>query len=420
MSYVLLLMFAAMAPVQVSSAPATQGDGVVATPATKLEMSEPVAYSFAGVKLAMPKNFEIQPFAGPNSVVRAVRTKNEQPIMSVGLSVFAQKPDVTLDEFVKNNQPGRDDLSVRSYKQLGASSIKVAGLSAKAILVSYEYRSTPTKALMIYFLRPLQSGELKLELGYLLVAEGDKENFSTVYGAACEIASHLQLTDVVHPGEQPVGELTIPIESRANGYSIKIPDTWKFQLNRERSQVQMYQMDFLMGGQATPNMTFTTKPEISPPEVAAKVVLRNVEDSMTKANIEHQVVREGPVKMAGLDGYEFLLKQSIGSRESDAVRTTMLMVRLVCNNGRSYAFVLGNEGADADWMTAAMDKVASSLEVTAPVTSMPTTLPGSGESTSRPGRESSPVSSKPVKPEASNDSASPFAATEPAAEGAGK
>jgi len=355
-----------------------------ARPAVTLE--PPVTLAFAGVTLAVPKGFTVQTSADATMVIRAVKTEKDKPIMAVTLSGWSARPKTTLATFIRAAQP--KTLALKKFKIVKTLPLKVAGLPAEAWMLTYTYEGVDTTAMRVFFLRDLKGSELKI--GYALTVEADTKRGAETLAILGAVLKTIKLPPPVRPRDARITLAEEPIVSRKYQYSIRPPMWWKIDVTQDRNQVQMVQMDYLVGGTGTPRVSLIVEPETA----GAKDCVTKAKDAllreMAKYKIDSKILLEGPARMGGLDGYEFYVRHPVEGPGKKKVQV-VLARRTVCANGRSYTLLALCETDQADPAAAVMNAVAAGFKVLGPATaSAPATGPASRPATAPTTRPAAP------------------------------
>lgn len=346
----------------------------------KVELDPPVTLAFAGVKIALPKGFELQTSADMSIVLNAAKVENKQPVLAVMLSGYRQPANASLISFAEFGK-AKSGLVIRNLKLIKTGALRIAGREAEIRIIAFDYRGVETTALRVFFLRPLASASM--QMGYVLSVEGAKGRGRQLLPILGAIGNTIELFDPVRPIAQKITSLGEPMVSRKWGYSVRPPRWWKARMSRQRDTVEMVQVDYLPNARP-PQASLQVKAEAASAEASAKTALNLLRESLKEQKVEFQVVREGPVRMAGRQGYEFLVRRDAarGDSEKEKPKVTLFIgQRTVCSSGNSYSLVAYYLTDKVEQVTAAIDTIAAGLELMTPVTTAPaaepaTALPG--------------------------------------------
>lgn len=340
----------------------------------EIELDPPGTLPFAGVTLALPKGYFLQTPGDATIVTRALKIENDQPVLALTLSAFGQPANATLISFV-NAARVKSGQVIRNLKLLKTGPLRMAGRPAEARMLAYDLRGVPTTAVRVYFLRPIPGASM--QMGYILSVEGRRGRGREVLQLLGTVGNTLELSDPVRPISQKITALGRPIVSHKWGYSVRPPEWWKARTSPELDVVVMEQTDYLPRPRP-PTLRLQVKPEAGSPETCAKASLKGLEEELTKQKADYKVVQQGPARMGGLEGHQFLVRQDIvvARGEDEKIEYTMLIAqRTVCASGNSYSLVAHYLTDRPEDVTGAMDAVAAGIEMTEPTTTAPTTAP---------------------------------------------
>jgi len=130
----------------------------------------------------------------------------------------------------------------------------------------------------------------------------------------------------------------------------------------------MGQVDFSRGSAVSPMV------EVIVTSVAATYTPKSFGEEAiqrrTKKGEAFEVMSNGPTKLSGLDGHQFVVKQ--GPETAGGGGASFFVGRLTCMDQKDgtkllYALVLKCHGGEAAQAEAILDKVAATFRITAPV-----------------------------------------------------
>jgi hypothetical protein len=361
MRYFWMVVLAALA----GQAPAGQASTGQA-PAKQVEFGEPVRFGFAGVKMALPVKFEPLSPGDQETVFQTVLTEQDKRTVSLSLMAQARPRDMTLRKFVTaiamelNSQ-----LTIRNLKILKSKRLPVAGTEGEAQVHSYRYRGIDRTALRMFFLRPVPNADI--QMAYILTAEAEKAHgrrLSPVLGA---VANTIELFDPVRPASQKVNELAPPLVARHLGYSFRPPLWWKVRQRMGGTAVSMFQWDYLKNEPGPQGALRVAQETVSAAEWGQKALEQHIAN-LKRDNVEHRVLRQGPAKMGGQDGYEFVVRHKDARGGKDEI---VYAERVACANGMQYTLRMYYPGGKEELVVAAAETTAAGMELFPP--EMPTT-----------------------------------------------
>jgi len=341
----------------------------------KIELSPPVTAAFAGVKVSMPKGYDLQLTSDRYTVLRAAKLENDEAVVSVSISAVPVSPQATFASFVDMAKP-TPTLVLRNLKVLKIRRLRMAGLDGEVRITSFEFRGVQATAVTVFLLRPVPS--VPMQMGYVLSVEGEKSRGKELLPVLAAVGESLELSDPVRPLSQKIDSLGGTIVSKRWGYTIDLPQWWKGRLSRDRDQVVMDQTDYLRGGVPMPQAKLVVFPEPGTAEVCAKTALRALQQTMRERKMEFETVREGPARMADRDGYEFVVQQIVPpatTQQAAAPEPVVVAQRTVCVGGISYSLQVIGQTDKLDQVTSVLEAIAAGVVLSAPQTTMPATAP---------------------------------------------
>ncbi len=341
----------------------------------KIELAPPVTAAFAGVKVSVPKGYDLQLTSDRYTVLRAAKLENDQAVLSVSISAVPVSPRATFANFVDMAKP-TPNLVLRNLKVLKIRRLRMAGLDGEVRISSFESRGIQATAVTVFLLRPVPS--VPMQMGYVLSVEGEKSRGKELLPVLAAVGESLELSDPVRPLSQKIDTLGGTIVSKRWGYTIRLPQWWKGRLSRDRDQVVMDQTDYLRGGVPMPQVKLVVLPEPGTAEVCAKTALRALRETMGGRKMEFETVREGPARMADRDGYEFVVQQilpPVTTQPAAAPEPVVVAHRTVCVGGISYSLEAIGQTDKLDQVTSVLEAIAGGVTLSAPQTIMPATAP---------------------------------------------
>jgi hypothetical protein len=363
-----------------------------AEPTTRGAMGPRQEFAHAGIALCVPKGFTPQAVGGPFDVMRAVRMKGDRPVQAVTLTAYcvAEKtpPDAFADAMLADLKA---NLSFRRVEELKKTPMQVAGIAGAGRLVSYELRGQKTTAARVYFVRTLKP--TNVPVCYVLTVEAADENKDDLLPILGEMVKTVALTNPQHPAPLPVKTLAAPVKDHRRGFSVRPPAGWY--CAPSALGLQFGQADYLLGGTVVPVVNAMVLP-VEAGETAAGCAKKTAETAKATA-AEHgmvvKVLAEGPAKLGKLDGYQFILRQSVAptpttapdkgkakpNPKPPAAPPVLIVQRTACvfpkvktpattqpADGKNYSLVLITQGVEAKVASAMMDKIAAGFALLPP------------------------------------------------------
>jgi len=266
-----------------------------------ISMQKPMQFPRAGVTLSLPGGFELQQLEDEMQVMTATRIESKRATVSISLQATPVEEGVTAKEFSQEQIDSyKQSLAVRHFKQLKEVPINIApGIEGIASSFQYSFRGIQTVAVGVCFIReitPEKNEKPLVRIAYVLTME-----------MAAEQKKDLKLT----PFRRPIdldhdykGPLLKDFES---GYAIRLPKGWAGYGNQWG--ITLKQLDFLLGGVPCPDVQVVSI--VLSDNLDSKQCGRKYIDAEIKRGLKVDVLSEGATKLAGKDGYQYVLLKSI-------------------------------------------------------------------------------------------------------------
>ena len=384
----------------------------------KIEMAPAITLGFAGVKIAIPADFELQGVGSPEVVLQAVKKEDDVSIFSARLSVFPLGPEAKAEALAKGRRDlTRADVRARGFEVRGSTKTKVAGVDCHIEVQSYRWTGVTTTALRAYFIRP--TSDSNLQLAYELTIEAQKKYGKGALAILGAMLGEIELLDPVPPLSEKIDSFGEPIISKKWGYQIRPPKFWKAQVAGARYRLVMWQTNYVPGGGAGPQASFgVAGAEGRSVKEIAEDMLKADQDQIARQGYEHTLHHHRPVKVAGLDGQEILLSYVIPSLPDDAPAGPQRVViarQFVNLSGKTYWLRLEAITDDHKLLQGILRKIAGTLKLTPTET---TTMPSATQPATVPATQptTAPASTPATAP--STTPASAPATVEPATKSA--
>jgi len=341
------------------------------TPAGSVELGEPVRLDFAGVRMALPKNFDLRNVDDPQMVFLTILVEQDKPVMSLGLTAEAREKGMTLTGFVDLvGMNLNKSLAIGDMKVLKSKRLRIAGTEAEIQVQSYNHRGTEMTALRLFFLRPVSNADI--QMAYLLTMEALKPQGRRMLPVLMAVAGTIELFDPVSPVSLKVDETGLPIVSQGFGYSLRPPLWWKAVQRPPGSAVKLFQYDYLRG-EPLPEGGLRLEPETASAEECGRRTLQQHVARLKEYKHTYEIVREGRTRMGGQDAYEFVLSHRPPDKaEEEAI---IFAERTACANGIRYSLSLYYPGGKKEIVIAALEKLAGEMELFSPQVAATGTAP---------------------------------------------
>ena len=333
-----------------------------------VELGPPMTMRFAGVTLAIPKDFRLQRPVDPYRVLRAVKYENEEPVFAICLTALSSAGKVSLQGLIKDTEQRiKNHLAIRRFRVVKKMPFPVAGVQGEVHVQTYRYSGIKTTALSLYFARKVTTADI--HVGYVLTVEAERKRGREALPILGAVARSIRLFDPIRPIAEPIRLEEQAIEVPRLGYALRPPQQWKLRFSRAMDEVDLFQTDYLSLGLAMPQASVLVKPTTGSAEDVVIESLAKLEDNLKKQVIEYRLLRKGPLKsaMAGRDGYEFFLHRKLPFREGK-VMPVVIARRTICARGRAYTLFLMYPAERVEPVRRALDALAAGFKLISPAT----------------------------------------------------
>ena len=349
--------------------------------AEDIKMGELIEYPHAGIALAVPQEFKFYAPTNPSQIVQAMETEKDTPVRSVVLSAFAAAPGDTAELVAeKISRDLSNDLSFSDLNELNRTTMPIAGVTGQARLLSYTFRGHKYFAAQLCFVRDLTSP--KICMAYVLNVEVQathQHQLTAIFGAVANLIKPIALQQAA---TLPVEKLGQPMEDARYGYSVRLPHGWF--LTPLKQGIFLAQGDFVLGKPipAVQIVVQEVPPLTTGREYAQKYVEMERQDAQN-TQLAVKTVSEGVKQLAGLEGYQIVLAESLANPApgQEGTKPVTVVLRAACqsvdqNRSKCFGMRLVHYGADPKAAEAMMDKITSGYVLLAPATATgPATAP---------------------------------------------
>lgn len=383
--------------------------GAADTTKPAVKMQAAAEFPHAGISLAVPEKFEFQPLTEPWDVCHATLMDAGKTLQGVTLSAYpvaAEDKDgqpVTAEKFADGMiKEVQKSLAVSHFKLGKTATIPIAGIDGTVRVMRYSFRGAQTAAAQVYFIREEKNPlvpEVKVRLCYVISAESSPEKEASLLTVLGEIIKSTKLTKFARPSALDVKDFEAPMKDFKLGFSVSPPKGWY--VNLVPSGVEIAQTDYLLIGetkkgkiQAPAGMPLVRvcQAEMAGQSTAQDIAAKEIQARQkvaASANLEIEVLSKGEAKMAGVDGYEFVLRQAAVKAATTEAATapaadepaTFIVQRTIVAAGdsgpsKSYYIRVHLIGDSAKPAQALMEKLSEKFELLGPETA-----PASGPAT---------------------------------------
>ena len=282
-------------------------------------MGKDVAYPHVGLSLAVPEKFAAGHTFEPYDVMRAVLSEDDKLIQGVTVSVFPVDKNKTHGQFAKDMVAEmKRNLAVRHFKVLKEEiPLRIADRPSTGCTMQYTFRGIRTMAARVYFTRdvPATGGRLC----YVLTVEASAKHETSLLPVLDAVMKSFKLTTIRRPAETVVAVLGPVHEAGKHGFAVCPPRGWY--VASLAAGLEVAQTDYTAGGLPTATLQITVRP--TPAGGTGKLLARQHLATAAKAFPAGKVLWQGPVKLAALDAYQFVLHQEAQARAPAAGGSTL-------------------------------------------------------------------------------------------------
>ena len=347
-----------------------------------VELGEPIELPHCGIALSLPAGCELGPLAEPHQLLLAIETQGDQRVLGVTLSAYPVEPEMTADEFADAMVAYlRRQLVVRNMEEVAAMPIETAAISGVMRVLTYNLRGQATIAASACFVRPSRDAEISI--CYVLTVESPADRGDDIQAVLEAVAATVLFQPIEPPSLTDCGQEGEPVTMHELGFSIRPPSQWF--AAAMPTGVQMGQVDYTLGGEVMPGAQVTVAP-LQPGDDASQCascavdIVRRIAES---ADVDVEVVSQGPAVMADVEGYQFVVRQRPHVDQDDSPASddgapqdgpddgVVIVQRVICvaapedqGGARSYSLTLVCHGSRTGPAEALMDSLAEGFELT--------------------------------------------------------
>lgn len=328
-------------------------------------LEEAKDYSWAGIRLAVPSGFAGDPLTSPNQVLSGMVTgQDPNDVKLVSLAAYTTGSTVSVKAFTDSIMNSmRQAPFVRDMKIDAEAEVPFQTGKALVRLFTYTSASNEGKAATAWlaFIREPQGSQGR-PLAYLLGVAGTEAQTDKLLPMLAAMAKTISLAD---PKGLPLSSMDIGgsrFTDRQFLFSITQPQGWA---GRQTDKgFDMGQMDFAQGNVVSPKaeVIVQTIPASYTPKSFGEEALQR----KTPKGFVWKLLSEEPAKLAGQNGYRFIVNQT--PQEGAAGASSVLAAYVTCvdrpEGGKTmYALVLRCQDAQPPDVEQLAEKLAASFEI---------------------------------------------------------
>lgn len=341
--------------------------------AAPVAMGQPQTLAWAGLRVRLPEGFASQPLSNPNSVLLAVKgAQGTASPQTISVSIFPVQADTPLGSVLDHlMRMAADDVAVSGLAQLEQVELDYLSLPAMARLYTCHYMGEKMALVRLGFARPTppaKAGGPPGRLVYVLGMALLESQIGQLMPTASAFARHVELVDLAGPLERLADAPTHQVTLEDLGVVVAQPEGWVGQ--RTPRGYEMTATDWRRGGLVCLTAEAAVG-AIADSYDAKSFALEAIKKPRADGS-RATVAAQGPARLAGLDGYELLVRRTAGATTlpttTAAASAGMEMARLVCtpaSAGRRnlYALIVRSVEADEPALRQAMDKLAAGFRL---------------------------------------------------------
>lgn len=324
-------------------------------------------FAWAGIRLAVPSGFRADPLTSPNQVLTGL-VAGKDVAQLVSLYAYPMGEGVTLKAFMDTLGDSLHGMPFVKDMHIDAEA-EVPFLGGTALVRLFTYTAAPKDSKIVtgwvVFTGPAASGKSQ-RVAYLLGTAGEESQAQGILPTLAAMSKTIALAEPVIPSPTSLDLSGNVVENEPLRFSIVQPMFWAGR--RTDRGYEMGQTDLVQGGVESPRVEVVVQTVAG--SCTAESFGQDVLQRTPPAGITRKLLSKGPAKLAGQDGYQFVVSQS---RQDDAAKAASTLVgRLICldaGEGRKtiYALVVDCRGAEPKDVEALAEKIAADFKLLPPV-----------------------------------------------------
>ena len=292
-----------------------------------VRLDKPVKYSAAGISVALPFGFIVEPLWEDFQILSASELTVGKISRSISLVAIPVKADTSpksiLDTMLEDK---KSSLAFRHLKISAQEKLTVSKCSAFRRTVTYSFRGIETAAVSLCFVRDIEvvqtdlnknAPKEKLRVAYVLTVEAPQKEKLIAERVSKAVSGSMKLFEFERPFNVPIdtkSKHSIFLNEPEKGYGIKLPAGWVGRINP--LGVAMMLTDYKAGGILNPALQSVCVKV--PQNLTAKQALEKmIEFERKNSDVKIEVVSQRKCKIAGKPGYEMVLKKTLTEKVID-------------------------------------------------------------------------------------------------------
>jgi len=342
------------------------------------ELAEPHQYSHAGIRIALPVQYQLLPVVVRGQILNASRPDDGRNRVIITLDTRTVGKGVTAEGFWNYATSHWQQSGIADLKLIEQRDVQVGGVPAVARLLTYSSDGHDVAAVGACFIREIKRTEGEpIRVAYLLLLKGTAGRMTDMFPMVNAIAQSIYLSEIRRPVDMPIELGDTAARDPLGRYALRVPKGWSF-AQTEQGPI-LGQLDLLLGGHASPlvKAVVTDVPDSTNAKACGLDVI-----SFLRQQKGHKVsiVSQSAARVGGKNGYQFVLRTRIplpppasrSGQKEDVPKTTKFsepfiqVVRLLGVPGepgrREYLLIaLDCYDTPAEKAEAVMDKVAGGV-----------------------------------------------------------
>jgi hypothetical protein len=305
-------------------------------------------------------------------------TDRGQAVQNITLMAYPYDKTQTVENFAASTLADlKANLAIRDLKVLSETPVQVAGLSGMARAMEYNFRGIDTATVTLIFARPLEQFKAASPLCadqiiYVLSMEVSKEHKDSLLTQLDMVVKSISLIPVQSPTDLPIDLKNQSfVKNFSHGIAMRLPQSWWSEISDDG--IKMGRYDYLCNDNSPLLEVISV---LVPNSLTAQACGQATINFDKKSGLSFDILQEGPVKISGKLGYQFVLRQNesqapttkSASQPSDPKDYIIQVRRLLCvpdrtpDKNRHYAFILTGFSADQKKLIDIMDQLTDSFD----------------------------------------------------------
>ncbi|HPS51990.1 MAG TPA: hypothetical protein PLK08_00390 [Phycisphaerae bacterium] len=342
-----------------------------------------------GLRMAVPLSYVYTDPDEPFKAYSCVLTDRGQAVQNITLMAYPYDKSQTVKDFAASTLTDiKNNLAIRELKVLSETPIQVAGLAGIARAMEYNFRGIDTSSVTLIFTRSLEQFKAANPLCadqiiYVLSMEVSIEQKESLLAQLDMVVRSISLMPLKSPTDMPVNlRHRVFIKNFSCGLAIRLPEFWWSEITGDG--IKMGRYDYLCNDDS-PMLEIVSV--LVSDSLTAQACGQAAIDFDKKRGLSFDILQQGPLKIAGKLGYQFILRQSetqaaesqpAGTKKTAETKDYVIQIRrLLCvpdstaGKNRHYAMILTGFSADVKKLCDIMDELTDSFDTLPVVKEMP-------------------------------------------------